>query len=324
MKLPRRTFLHLAAGAAALPAVSRIAKADAYPSRPVHITVGFPAGSSGLDTIARLIGQRLSDQLGQPFIIDNRPGAGSNIATEAVVQASPDGYTLLLATVSNAINATLYDDLTFNFIRDMAPVAAVSATPFILVVNPLFPAKTVSEFVTYAKSNPGKVNMASNGNGSAPHIFGELFKEMAHVDLVHVPYRSSFLPDLLSGQVQVAFMAAPAAMGNIQAGRLRALGVTTGARVALLPDIPALGEFVSGYEASSWNGICAPKNTPADIIDKFNKETNAGLADPNFKDRLVGLGLALMPMTTAEFGKLIVDDIEKWGRVIRVAHIKPD
>ncbi|MGD0025288.1 MAG: tripartite tricarboxylate transporter substrate binding protein [Xanthobacteraceae bacterium] len=323
MKLSRRRFLHLASGAAALPAMPRIASAQAYPSRPVRIIGGFPAGSAS-DIIARLAGQRLSERLGQQFVIDNRPGAGSNIGAELVVRAPPDGYTLLLITAANAINASLYENLNFNFIRDIAPIASIGGNPFVMVVNPSVPAKTVPEFIAYAKANPGKIDMASFGNGSALHVFGELFKMMTGVDLVHVPYRSSFMPDLLGGQVQVAFTPIPLSIAYIRDGKLRALAVTTARRLEVLPDIPALGEFVPGYEASGWYGVGAPKSTSTEIIEKLNKEINAVVADPDMKARLIGLGVPPMSMAPAEFGKLIADETEKWAKVIKFAGIKPE
>jgi len=323
VKLPRRHFLHLAAGTAALPAVSRIARAQTYPTRPVHLIVGFPAGSGG-DTLARLMGQWLSERLGQQVIVDNRPGAGSNIGTELVVRAPPDGYTLLMVVLTSAMSAMLYDNLNFNFIRDIAPVASFGRSPFVMVVNPSFPAKTVAEFIAYAKANPGKINMASSGNGSSAHVFGELFKAMAGVDLVHVPYRGSFFPDLLGGQVQVAFNPIPAVIGYIRAGELRALAVTSATRSEALPDILTVGDFVPGYEASGWEGVGAPRNTPAEIIDKLNKEMNAVLADPKTKARLADLGDLSTPMTPDEFRKFIADETEKWGKVIRAANIKAE
>jgi tripartite-type tricarboxylate transporter receptor subunit TctC len=323
MKLPRRRFLHLAAGAAALPALSRFAWAQAYPSRPVRIVVAYPAGS-GPDIVARLMGQWLSERLGQQFIVDNRPGAGGNIGTEAVVRASPDGYTLLFVTTPNTINATLYDKLNFHFVRDIAPVGAISQTAFVVVVNPTVPAKTLPEFIEYAKGHPGKLSMASQGNGSIPHVAGELFKSMADIDMLHVPYRNNPLTDLLSGQVHVFFSAVPASIGNIKAGTLRPLAVTAKARSEALPGIPTIGDFVPGYEASAWNGIGAPKNTPAEIIDKLNREIVAGLADPKIKARLADVGSTAMHMTAAEFGKLIADETEKWAKVIKFAGIKPD
>jgi tripartite-type tricarboxylate transporter receptor subunit TctC len=274
--------------------------------------------------LARPLGQWLSERLGQQFIIENRPGAASNIATEAVVRASPDGYTLLFVVTTNTINVTLYDKLNFNFIRDIAPVAGIGRAPFFMVVNPSVPAKIVPEFIAYAKANPGKLNMASNGNGSSNHVFGELFEAMAGVDLVHVPYRSSFYPDLLAGQVQVAFMPSSGVMGYIRAGQLRVLAVTSATRSEALPDVPTVGEFVPGYEASAWEGIGAPKGTPAEIVDKLNEEVNAALADPKIKAYLGNLGNPAMPMSSSDFGKLIVAEAEKWGKVIRASNIKPE
>jgi tripartite-type tricarboxylate transporter receptor subunit TctC len=325
MKLPRRRFLHLAAGAAALPAVSRIAWAQAYPARPVRIIVPFaPAGST--DIVARLIGQWLSERLGQQFAIENRPGAGSNIGTEVVVNAPPDGYTLLLIGASSAINATLYDKLNFNFLRDITPVAGVISIPFIMAVNPSFPAKTVSEFVAYAKVNPGKVNIASGGNGTAGHLSGELFKMMAGVNMVHVPYRGEApaLTDMLGGQVQVIFATIPASIQYIRAGKLRSLAVTTMTRWEGLPDLPTVGDFVPGYEVSAWQGIGAPKNTSAEIVEKLNREVNAGLSDPRMRARLVDLGGTTLLGSPGDFGKLIAGETEKWGKVIRAANIKPE
>jgi tripartite-type tricarboxylate transporter receptor subunit TctC len=325
MKLPRRKFLHLAAGAAVLPALSRMARAQAYPARPVRIVVAFPAGGSS-DIVARLMGQWLSERLGQTFIIENRPGAGTNIGTEVVVRAAPDGYTLLLAVTPSAIAATLYEKLNFDFIRDIAPVASILRSPNVMVVNPSFPAKTVPEFIAYAKANPGKINMASAGMGSANHVFGELFMIMAGIDLVHVPYRGEApaLTGLLGGQVQVMFPTVTASIQFIQAGKLRPLAVTTADRSDLLPDIPIVGDVLTGYEASTWYGICAPKNTPAEIIEKLNRATNAALADPNTKAQLADIGGAVLAGSPAEFGKLIADDTEKWGKVIRTANIKPE
>ena len=324
MKLPRRKFLHLAVGAAALPAVSRLAWAQAYPTRPVHWIVGFtPAG--GNDIVARLMGQWLSERLGQPFVIENRPGAGTNIATEAVVNAPPDGYTLLLANLANAINATLYERLNFHFIRDIAPVAGISQAPLIMVVNPSVPARTVSEFIAYAKANPGKVNMGSAGIGSAGHLAGELFKMMAAVSLVHVPYRGNApaLTDLIAGQVEVVFPSAASSIEYVKTGKLRGLAVTGATRLETLPDLPTVGESIPGYEASSLYGIGAPRNTPAEIVDKLNKEVNAALADPKMRARLADLGGTPLPGSPAQFGKLIVDETEKWGKVIKFAGIKP-
>jgi len=323
MKLPRRQFLQLAAGAAALPAASRVASAQAYPSRPVRIVVGFPAGLAP-DIVARLTGEWLSQQLGQQFVIDNRPGAASNIGSEIVAKAAPDGYTLLLPASPSAFNATLYDNLNFNFIRDIAPVAGIARQPFVMAVNPSVPAKTIPEFIAYAKANPGKINMASAGNGSGPHVFGELFKVMTGVEMLHVPYRGSYLPDLLGGQVQVVFAAIPAVIGYIRAGKLRALAVTSATRSDALPDVPTMGEFVRGYEASGWYGLCAPKSTSAEIIDKLNNEINVALADPKIKARLADIGAVPMPTSPAEFGKFIADETEKWATVIRAANIKPD
>jgi len=325
MKLPRRKFLHLAAGAAGLPAISRFAWAQTYPSRPVRIIVGFPAGGS-TDIIARLMGQSLSERLGQPFIIENRPGAGSNIAVEAVVRAPPDGHTLLLIFSANAINATLYDKLNFNFIRDIAPVAGIVRVPHVMEVNPLVPAKTVPEFIAYAKANPGKLNMASGGNGTPAHVSGELFKMMTGVNMLHVPYRGAgpALTDLLGGQVQIEFDNMASSIEHIRAGKLRALAVTTATRSDALPDIPALGDFVPGYEASAFFGVGAPKDTPAEIINKLNQEINAALADPKMKARLADLGGMTIADSPADFGKLIVADTEKWGRVIRAANIKAE
>jgi tripartite-type tricarboxylate transporter receptor subunit TctC len=326
MKLPhRRHFLHLAAGAATLPAVSRIAAADTYPSRPVHIIVGFPAGGPG-DTLARLIGQWLSERLHQPFVIENRTGAGGNIAAEAVVRAPADGYMLLLATSASAINVTLYPDLSFNFVRDIAPVAGISRDPYVMVVNPSVPANTVPEFIAYAKANPGKINMGSGGIGVPSHVFGELFEIMAGVNMTHVPYRGAApaLIGLIGGQVQVLFNPLLSSIEYIRAGKLRALAVNTATRQEALPDIPTVGDFVPGYEANSWTGIAAPKNTPAEIVDRLNKEIDAALADPQMKARLADLAAEPTPMTPVEFGKFIADETEKWGKVIREANIKPD
>jgi tripartite-type tricarboxylate transporter receptor subunit TctC len=325
MKLPRRNFLHLAAGAAALPAVSRIASAQAYPSRPVRLLVGFSAGGNA-DTIARPMGQWLSERLGQPFVIENRPGAGTNIATEAVVRAPADGYTLLMVGPTQAINATLYEKLNFNFIRDIAPVAGIISTANALIVNPSVPAKTVPDFIAYAKANPRKVNMASGGTGAPSHIAGELFKMMTGIDMLHVPYRGAapVLTDLMGGQVQVYFGPITVSIEHIKAGRLRALAVTTATRSDALPDIPTVGEFLPGYEASTWYGVGAPKATPAEIVDKLNREFNAGLADPKIKARLADLGGVPMPMTPPDFGKFLVDEIEKWAKVVKFAGLKPE
>jgi tripartite-type tricarboxylate transporter receptor subunit TctC len=324
MKFPRRQFLHLAAAAAVLP-VSRLAWAQTFPTRPVHIVVGFAAGG-GVDITARLIGQWLSERLGQSFITDNRPGAGGNIGTEAVVNAAPDGYTLLLATVPNAVNATLYEKLNFNFIRDIAPVAGIIRVPQVVLLNPSVPAKTVPELIAYAKANPGKVNMASAGNGSAPHMAGELFKMMAGIDMVHVPYRGQgpALTDLLGGQVQVLFATTPGTTEYIRTGKLRGLAVTTAARAEVLPELPTVGDFLAGYEASQWYGIGAPKSTPAPVIDRLNKEINAALADPGMKARFADIGGEALSGTPAAFGTLIAAETEKWGKVVRAAGLKPE
>jgi tripartite-type tricarboxylate transporter receptor subunit TctC len=323
MKLPRRNFLRLAAGAAALPAFAHVAVAQAYPSRPVRILVGYSAGSAS-DIVARLIAQWLSERLGQQFVVENRAGAGGNIAAEAVVRAPADGYTLLLCGTPNATNAALYDKLNFNFIRDIAPVAGIEREPHVMVVNPLVPAKTVPEFIAYAKANPGKLTMASGGTGTPSHVFGELFKMMAGVDMVHVPYRSAglALTDLLGGQGQIIFPTTVASIEYIRAGRLRALAVTAATRSEALPQIPTVSEFVPGFEATGWYGVGAPKNTPPEIIDRLNKEINAGLADPKIKARLADLGGDVLALSPADFGKLIADETEKWREVIRAANIK--
>ena len=325
MKLPRRKFLHLAAGAAALPALPRVASALDYPTRPVHLLVGFSAGGP-LDTSARLIGQWLSERLGQPFVIENRPGAGSNLATEIVARAPPDGYTLLEASAANAWNAALYDNLSFNFIRDIALVAGVRRAAGVMEVNPSVPVRTVPEFIAYAKANPGKINMATGGAGSAPHLYGELFKMMAGVDLVTVNYRGSApaLPDLIAGQVQVMFDVVISSIGHIRAGKLRPLGVTTTARLDVLPDVPPISDCLPGYDASSWDGIGAPANTAPEIVGILNKQVNAALADPTFKARLADLGAEPFAGSPAELGKFIVDYTEKWGKVIRAAGIKAE
>ena len=323
MKPTRRTFLHLTAGAVTLPAVSRIARAETYPTRPVHLIVAFAAGGTN-DTVARSLGQALSERLGQRVIIENRTGAGSNIGTEVVVRAPPDGYMLLMAGTPNAINATLYDNLSFNFIRDIAPVAGIMRYPYIMVVNSSFPAKTVPEFIAYAKANPGKINMASAGNGTAPHIFGELFMMMTGVNMLHVAYRGNYFSDLIGGQVQAVFSPLPSTIGYIRAGTLRPLAVTTATRSDALPDIPTIGDFVPGYEASSWQGVGAPKNTPAAIIDMLNREINAVIDDPKMKARLADLGGTALSSSPADFGKLIADETEKWAKVIREANIKPE
>jgi tripartite-type tricarboxylate transporter receptor subunit TctC len=326
MKLPhRRRFLHLAAGAAVLPAVSRIARAQPYPSRPVRILVGFAAGGSS-DTVARLIGQSLTERLGQPFLIENRLGAGTNIATEAVVRGPADGHTLLLATVSNAINATLYDKLNFNFIGDITPVAGLSREPNVMLVNSSVPAKTVPEFIAYAQANPGRVVMASGGHGAPSHASGELFKLMTGVNLVHVPYRGAApaLIGLLAGQVQVYFSPLIAAIEHIKVGKVRVLAVTTARRSETLPDIPTLADFIPGYEASTWLGVGTPKNTPAEIVGGLNKEINAALAEPKLKARLADLGGEVLSGSPADFGRLIADETEKWAKVIRAANIKAE
>jgi len=325
MKLPRRKFLHLAAAAAALPVVSRIASAQAYPSRPVRVIVPF--GTAGVtDIIARLIGQWVSDRLGQQFVIENRPGAGGNIGTEAAVRAPADGYTLVVVGAPNAINATLYDKLSFDFIRDIAPVAPIVRFANVLDVNLSVPAKTLPEFIAYAKLNPGKINMASVGVGAPSHVSGELFKMMAGVNMVHVPYRSAgaALTDLISGQVQVYFGSTASSIEHIKAGKIRALGVTTAARSEALPDVPTIAEFVPGYEASGWLGVGAPRSTPGEIIDKLNAEINAALADPNLQARLADLGGTVVKGSPADFGKLIAEETEKWAKVIRAANIKPE
>jgi tripartite-type tricarboxylate transporter receptor subunit TctC len=325
MKLPRRTFLHLAAGIAALPAVSRSAWAQAYPSRPVRMIVPFAPGGTS-DILARLMGQWLSERLGQPFVIENRPGANSNIGTEAVVRAPSDGYTLLLVTAAAAINATFYEKLSFNFIRDITAVAGIVRVPSVMVVNPSVPATTVPEFIAYAKSKPGKTTMASAGKGAPSHLAGELFKTMAGVDMVHVPYRGGgpAVTDLIAGQVQVVFPTIVESIEYIRASRLRALAVTSATRSDALPGIPTLGEFLPGYEASGWFGIGAPKSTSSEVVDQLNKQINEGLADPKMKARFADLGGVPMPMTPADFGKLIADETEKWGKVIRAANIKPE
>jgi tripartite-type tricarboxylate transporter receptor subunit TctC len=324
MKLPRRKFLHLAAGAAALPAVSRIARAQTYPSRPIRVIVPFAAGGQG-DILARLIGQWLSERLGQPFVIENRPGAAGNIGTEAVVKSPPDGYTLLLASTTNTINATLYDKLNFNFIRDIAPVATISRNTHVMAVHPSMPAKTVPEFIAYSKANPGKINMASAGNGTPSHVAGELFKQMAGVKMQHVPYRGDApaITDLIGGQEQV-HIAGAASIEQIRTGALRALAVGDATRSKTLPDVPTVGEFVPGYEASTWFGIVAPKNTPMDIIDSLNKQINAGLADPKMKTRLADLGGTVLAGSPADFGKLIAEETEKWAKVVKFSGAKAD
>jgi tripartite-type tricarboxylate transporter receptor subunit TctC len=325
MKLPRRNFLQLAAGAAALPVVSRIARAQAYPTRPVRLIVGFPPGG-GADTYARLMGQWLSERLGQAFIIENRPGAGGNLGAEAVVKAPPDGHTLLQVTGNNAFSAALFEKLNFNFIRDIAPVASIARSPAVLVVNPAVPAKTVPEFIAHAKANSGKLNMASGGNGSVQHVYGEQFKMMTGVDMIHVPYRGTApaLTDLVSGQVQAMFDTLSTSLEFIRAGKLRALAVTTATRLEVLPDIPTVGEFVPSYEASGWLGIGAPKGTSVEIVDRLSKEVRAGVDDPKIRARIAEIGGVPMTMSPAEFGKFIADETEKWGKVIRTANIKAE
>jgi len=325
MKLSRRRFLQLAAGAAALPAVSSVARAQTYPTRLVRVIVPYPPGGPH-DILARLMGQWLSERLGQPFVIDNRPGASSNIGTEVVVKAFPDGYTLLLVSTVGAINATLYEKLNFNFIRDIAPIATIIRQPQVMLVNPSFPAKTVPEFIAYAKANPGKINMASPGSGTTPHVAGELFKMMAGIDMVHVPYRGGApaLTDLLGGQVQVTFIGSVASIDYIRTGKLRPLAVTTSKRLEVLPDIPTVADFVPGYEASSWFGVGAPRSTPAEIIDKLNREINAALVDPKMKARLADLGGMVFAGSPAAFGKLVAAETEKWAKVIRFSGAKPD
>lgn len=325
MKLPRRIFLHLAAGAAALPVLPRVAQAQTYPSRPVQIVVGYAPGSAA-DILSRLIGKSLSERLGQPFVIENRGGAGGTLGAEAVVRAPPDGYTLLFCGSPDTFNATLYDKLNFNFIRDIAPVAGISRGPLVLVVHPSFPAKTIPEFIAYTKANPNKVNFASAGIGTVAHMAGELFMAMAGVKLVHVPYRGlgQAMTDLLGGQVQAIFSTMPPAIAHIKAGTLRALAVTSALRSPVLPDLPTIGDFLPGYEATLLNGLGAPKNVAAGTIDKLNKETNATLADPGMKSRLADLGSEPLAMTPADFGKLLADEAEKWAKVIRTANIKPE
>ena len=322
MKLPRRAFLQLAAGAAVFPGVPRIVRAQAYPTRPVRLIVGFAAGG-GADIMARLMGQWLSERMGGSFVVENRPGAGTNLATETVVNAAPDGYTLLLATSSNAFNATLYHDLKFNFMRDIAPVAGVNREPHVIEVNPSLPVHSVPEFIAYAKANPG-LNMGSGGVGSGNHVCGELFSMLTGVRFTHVPYRGAApaLVDLMGGQVQVIFAVISSSIEHVRAGKLRALAVTTATRSAVLPDLPTVGDFVPGYEASFWTGVCAPKDTPAEIVDTLNKEINAGLADPRMQDRFAQLSSTAMPGSPADFGKFVADETERWGKVIQTAGIR--
>jgi tripartite-type tricarboxylate transporter receptor subunit TctC len=323
MKLPRRKFLYVVPGAVALPVISRMARAQTYPTRPVRLIVGFDAGGAA-DILARLMGQWLSERLGQQFVIENRSGASGNIAAEAVARAAPDGYTLLLLGSTDVINATLYEKLNFDFTRDIVPVASITRAPHMLVVHPLFPAKTVPEFIAFAKANPGKVSMASAGFGTPSHMSGELFKTMAGIDMAHVPYRGAgpALVDLLGGQVQVFFSSLPSSTAYVRKGNLRALGVTATTRSETLPDVPAIGDFLPGYEASGITGFGAPKSTPADIIETLNKEVNAGLADPKIKTRLAELGGKAFPGSPDDFGKLIADETEKWGKVVKFVGIK--
>ena len=325
MKFPRRRFLQLAAAAVTVPAVSRIARAQTYPTRPVRLIVGFPAGGAG-DMGARLVGQWLSERLGQPFIIENRPGAGTNIATELVVRAPPDGYALIWATTGNAINATLYEKLSFNFLRDIVPVAGIIRLANVLEVNPSVPVKTVPEFIAYAKANPNKLNMASAGNGSGSHVCGELFKIMTGVDMLHVPYRGDApaLTDLLGERVQVMFATLPGSMEHIRGGKVRPLAVTTATRSEALPDVPTVGEFVPGYEASSWYGIGAPKNTPAEIVDKLNQEINAGLADTKVKERFAEMGATVFAGSPTDLGRFVSEETAKWAKVVKFSGAKSE
>jgi tripartite-type tricarboxylate transporter receptor subunit TctC len=325
MKFPRRQFLRLAAGAAMLPTVASVAKAQAYPARPIRLIVGYTPGGSA-DLTARLTGQWLSERLGQSFVIENRPGGGTNIATEAAVRAEPDGYTLLLVAPANAINATLYDKLNFNFLRDIAPVAGIIRFPNVVVVNPSLPVKSIPELIAYAKANPGKLNMASSGNGSTIHMSGELFKMLTGINMVHVPYRGGApaLTDLIAGQVHVMFDNIPTCAEHVKTGKLRGLAVTSTTRSAVLPDLPTVADFLPGYEASAWYGIGAPKNTPAEVIDRLNKEINVILAEPAAKARFAELGAFLLPGWAADFGKLVTDETEKWGKVVKFAGAKVD
>ena len=324
MRFPRRQFLHLAAGAALLPAMPHIARAQSYPSRPVRWIVGFAAGGPQ-DIVARLLAQSLSERLGQQFVIENRAGAGGNIGTEAVVRSPADGYTMLMIGPSATINATLYDNLSFVFLRDIAPVASIIRTSNVMEVHPSFPAKTVPEFIAYAKANPGKINMGSAGSGSSQHMAGELFKMMAGVDMVHVPYRGAApaLTDLLAGQVQVMFDNMTSSVEHVRAGRLRGLAVTTAARSDALPDLPIVGDFVPGYEASGIYGIGVPKDTPHDIVDKLNREINAALSDPKIKARLADLGGLILSGSSADFAKVLAEEVEKWGKVVKFSGAKP-
>ena len=325
MKLPRRRFLQLAAGAAALPAVTRMAAAQSYPARPLRMIIGYPPGGSA-DITARLTGQWLSERLGQPVVIESRPGAATNLATEAVVRAPGDGYTLLLVAPANAINATLYDKLSFNFLRDIVPVAGIIRFPNVVVVNPSLPIKTIPELIAYAKANPGKLNMASSGNGSTIHMSGELFKMLTGINMVHVPYRGGApaLTDLIAGQVHVMFDNVPTSAEHIKAGKLRGLAVTSTARSAVLPDLPTVADVLPGYEASAWYGLGVPRNTPGEVIDAVNKAMNAVLADPKAQARFAELGASLLPGSPADFGKLLADETEKWGKVVKFSGAKPD
>jgi len=325
-KLPRRRFLQLVASAAAVPAAPILSTSqESYPTRPVRLLVGYAAGGPA-DTVARLTAQWLADRLGQQVVVENRVGAASNIAAEAVVRSPPDGYTLLYVTISNAVNATLYDKLSFDLMRDIVPIASITRSPGVLEVNPSFPAQTVPEFIAFAKANPGKINMASAGPGSAPHLYTELFKMMTGVDVVQVHYRGSgpALPDLIAGQVHAMFDPIASSIAYIRAGKLRPLAVTTGTRLEVLPDIPTVGDFVPGYEASGWYGIAAPKNTPAEIVARLNAEINAALADPKMKGLFADVGGAVLPGSPADFGTLLADETEKWGKVIRAANIKAE
>ena len=325
MTLPRRRFLQIAACAVALPAVSRVAKAQTYPSKPVRLIIGYPPGGSA-DITARLTGQWLSERLGQPVVVESRPGAATNLATEAVVRAAPDGYTLLLVAPANAINATLYDKLSFDFLRDIVSVAGIIRFPNVVVVNPSLPIKTIPELIAYAKANPGKLNMASSGNGSTIHMSGELFKMLTGINMVHVPYRGGApaLTDLISGQVQVMFDNIPTSAEHVRAGKLRGLAVTSAARSEVLPDLPTVADVLPGYEASAWYGLGAPKGTPDEIVDKVNKAMNEVLADPKSQARFKELGASLLPGSAADFGKLLAEETEKWGKVVKFAGVKPD
>jgi tripartite-type tricarboxylate transporter receptor subunit TctC len=324
LSMPRRKIFHLALGGAALVAAPRIARGQTYPARPVRVIVGFPAGSSP-DITARLVGQWLTERLGQQFIVDNRPGAGSNVATEAAVRAAPDGYTLLWVTSANAIGVTLYDNLNFDFIRDLAPVAGIIRVPNVMEVNPSVPVDTVPGFIAYAKAHPATINMGSGGIGTTPHLAGELFKMMTGINMLHVPYRGSpqATTDLIAGRVQVMFDVMPQSIAHVRARELRALAVTTGVRSAALPDVPTVSEFVPGYEASSWHGIAAPAKTPREIVDTLNKEIGAALADARLEARLADLGGAVLPGSPADFHKLVSEEIEKWAKVVKFVGLKP-